>query len=60
MVQHGFVTEDGPRDQYLVTVDATLYQFEAAVFGATASLFTVLQNEIKPKDAQSLYSLNVV
>ena len=60
MVQHGFVTPDGPRDQYLVTVDATLYQFEAAVFGATASLFTVLQNEIKPRDAAALYSLNVV
>lgn len=60
MLQHGFVTPDGPRDQYLVTVDATLYQFEAAVFGATASIFSVLQNEIKPKDAASLYSLNVV
>lgn len=60
MVQHGFVTPDGPRDQYLVTVDATLYQYEAAVFGATAQQFTLIQNEIKPKDAQSLYSLNVV
>ncbi len=60
MVQHGKVLPDGPRDQYLVTVDATLYQFEAAVFGATAQQFTVLQNEIKPKDAQSLYSLNIV
>lgn len=60
MVQHGEVQPDGPRDQYLVTVDATLYQFEAAVFGATAQQFSVLQNEIKPKDGQSLYSLNVV
>jgi hypothetical protein len=60
MVQHEHVTPDGPRDQYLITVDATLYQFEAAVFGATASLLTILQNEIKPKDALSLFSLNVV
>ncbi len=60
MVQHGFVTPDGPRDQYLVTVDATLYQWEAAVFGALAQQFVVIQNEIKPKDAASLYSLNVV
>lgn len=60
MVQHEHVTPDGPRDQFLVTVDATLYQFEAAVFGATAQQLTILQNEIKPKDALSLYSLNVV
>lgn len=60
MVQHEHVTPDGPRDQWLITVDATLYQFEAASFGATASLFTVLQNEIKPKDSQSMFSLNVV
>jgi len=60
MAQHEQVTVDGPRDQFLVTVDATLYQFEAAVFGATASLFTLLQNEIKPNSAAALYSLNVV
>lgn len=60
IVQHEHVTPDSPRDQYLVTVDATLYQYEAAVFGATASLFTLLQNEIKPNSAAALYSLNVV
>lgn len=61
MVQHEHVTPDGPRDQFLVTVDATLYQYEATVFGATASLFTILQNEIKPKDAISLYGVpNIV
>jgi len=60
MVQHEEVVPDGPRDQYLVTLDSTLFQFEAAVFGATAQRFVYLQNEIKPKDAQSLYSLNIV
>lgn len=60
IVQHEQVTPDSPRDQFLVTVDATLYQYEAAVFGATASLFTLLQNEIKPNSAAALYSLNVV
>lgn len=58
--QHEHVTPDGPRDQYLTTVDATLYQYEAAVFGANAQQFVVVQNEIKPKDAASLYSLNIV
>lgn len=60
MAQHEHVTPDGPRDQYLVTVDATLYQYNGISFGATAQQFGVLQNEIKPKDAASLYSLNIV
>lgn len=58
--QHEQVTVDGPRDQYLITLDSTLFQFEASVFGATAQRWQYLQNEIKPKDAQSLFSLNVV
>jgi hypothetical protein len=58
--QHERVTPDGPRDQFLVTVDATLFQFEANVFGATAQGFTYLQNEIKPNSAAAVYSLNVV
>lgn len=60
MAQHQNVQVDGPRDQYLVTVDATLYQYEANAFGATAQQFVMIQNEIKPKDAMSLYSLNIV
>lgn len=60
MAQHGNVQPDGPRDQYLVTVDATLYQYEAAVFGATAQQFVVIQNEIKPNTAAALYSINAV
>jgi len=60
MSQHEHVTPDSPRDQYLVTLDSTLFQYEAAVFGALAQQFRFLQNEIKPKDAASLYSLNVV
>jgi hypothetical protein len=60
IAQHETIETDSPRDQYLVTVDATLYQFEAAVFGANAQLFTLLQNEIKPNSAAALYSLNIV
>jgi len=60
IAQHEMISTDSPRDQYLVTVDATLYQWEAAVFGANAQLFTLLQNEIKPNSAAALYSLNIV
>lgn len=60
MAQHEHVTPDGPRDQNLVTIDSTLFQFEAAVFGSTAQRFVYVQNEIKPRDAASLFSLNVV
>lgn len=60
MSQHEHVTPDGPRDQWLPTLDSTLLQFEAATFGGTAQIFRYLQNEIKPKDAMSLFSLNVV
>lgn len=60
MAQHECITPDSPRDQYLVTVDATLYQWESAVFGANAQQMVVVQNEIKPNSAAALYSLNVV
>jgi hypothetical protein len=58
--QHDKVTVDGPRDQYLVTLDSTLLQLEAASFGANASILKVLSNEIKPINGPALYSMNVV
>lgn len=60
MAQHDKVTVDGPRDQYLLTLDSTLLQHEAANFGATANLLQVLSCEIKPINGQAMYSLNVV
>jgi hypothetical protein len=60
MAQHGDVQVDGPRDQYLVTLDSTLLQFEAANYSAAAQTLNVLTNEIKPISASALYSLNVV
>lgn len=60
MAQHEHVTPDGPRSQYLVTLDSTLFQYEANSFGSSANSFTYLQNELKPKDAASVYNLNVV
>jgi len=60
MAQHDKVTVDGPRDQYLVTLDSTLLQHEASNFGVTASILKVLTNEIKPIEPAALYSLNVV
>lgn len=54
--QHGASEVDGPRDQYLTTLDATLLQHEGANFGANASTLYVLTNEIKPSSAQALYS----
>lgn len=57
--QHGSVEVDSPRDQYLVTLDSTLWQYEAANFGANANNMFVLTNEIKPIDASALYSLNI-
>lgn len=60
MEQHGKVTVDGPRDQYLVTVDATLLQHEGNVFGGAANTLAIITNEIKPARASALYSTNVV
>ena len=58
--QHDKVTVDGPRDQYLVTLDSTLLQHEAANFGGAASLLLCLSNEIKPINAAAVYALNIV
>lgn len=60
LAQHGGVEPDGPRDQYLVTLDATLLQHQGTNFGANASTLWVLTNEVKPIRASALYSLNVV
>jgi hypothetical protein len=60
MMQHGSVEVDSPRDQYLVTLDATLFQIEGANWGSAANNLLILTNEIKPTSAQALYSLNVV
>lgn len=60
MRQHGEVGTDSPRDQYLVTLDSTLLQLEAANWSAAASTLYVLTNEIKPISASALYSLNIV
>lgn len=60
MCQHGSVEVDSPRDQYLVTLDATLLQHEGANFGANASTLWVLTNEVKPIRASALYSINAV
>lgn len=60
MEQHGSIEVDSPRDQYLVTLDSTLWQYEGNLFGANANNMYVLTNEIKPVDAAALYSLNIV
>lgn len=57
--QHGHVRVDGPRDQWLVTNDATLLQLEGDNYGGAANYLTVLTNEVKPTSAQALYSLNI-
>lgn len=58
--QHGKVRADGPRDQWLPTIDGTLLQLRAQSFGATASRLEVITLETKVRDAAALYSLNVV
>lgn len=58
--QRGKVLVDGPRDQYLPTVDATLLQLRATSFGASANTLEVLSNEVKPTSGMALYSPNVV
>jgi hypothetical protein len=60
MDQRGKVLVDGPRDQYLPTVDATLLQMRATLFGASANTLEVLSNEVKPTTGMALYSPNVV
>lgn len=60
MDQRGKVLVDGPRDQYLPTIDATLMQWRATSFGASASTLEVISNEIKPISGMALYSPNVV
>jgi hypothetical protein len=57
--QKGNVKVDGSRDQLLPTLDATLVQFHATTFGATANTLEIISNEIKPVSAASLYSLNL-
>lgn len=59
-VQHGHVTVDGPRDQYLITLDATFLELEGVSYGSTASTVYVLTHEIKPSSAGALYSVNGV
>lgn len=60
LAQHGSVEPDNPRDQYLVTLDSTLLQHEAANFGAAAGTLFIMTNEVKPIRASALYSLNAV
>ena len=57
--QHGNVRADGPRSQWLATLDATLLQLQGTSFGATASTLEVITDEIQVRDAAALYSLNV-
>jgi hypothetical protein len=57
--QHGSVETDSPRDQYLPTLDSTLWQWEGNLFGNNANTCFVLSNEIKPASAGALYSINL-
>lgn len=57
--QHGNVKADGPRSQWLATLDATLLQLQGTSFGANAATLEVITDEIQVKDAAALYSLNV-
>lgn len=57
--QHGNVRADGPRAQWLATLDATLLQWQGTVFGATGATVEVITDEIQVRDAAALYSLNV-
>lgn len=59
IMQHGSVEVDTPRDQYLPTLDSTLWQWEGNLFGANANTCFVLSNEIKPSSASALYSINL-
>lgn len=57
--QHGSVRADGPRAQWLATLDATLLQYQGTSFGATAATLEVITDEIQVPDAAALYSLNI-
>lgn len=57
--QHGNSRADGPRAQWLATLDATLLQLQGTSFGATAATLEVITDEIQVRDAAALYSLNV-
>lgn len=57
--QHGNVRADGPRSQWLATLDATLLQYQGTSFGSGASTLEVITDEIQVPDAAALYSLNV-
>lgn len=52
----GIWKPSGPKDQYLVTLDATLLQIRGTSFGASAQTLQVLTNEIKPVNAGALYA----
>lgn len=55
--QNGRIRCDGPRDQYLPTLDSTLLQLRATSFGANAATLEVITNEIKPVSAVALYNI---
>lgn len=57
--QHGNVRADGPRAQWLATLDATLLQLQGTSFGSGAATLEVITDEIQVRDASALYSLNV-
>lgn len=57
--QHGQIEADGPRAQWLATLDATLLQYQGTSFGAGAATLEVITDEIQVRDAASLYSLNI-
>lgn len=57
--QHGNVRCDGPRSQWLATLDATLLQWQGTSFGGTAATVNVITDEIQVQDAAALYNLNV-
>lgn len=59
IMQHGSIEVDTPRDQYLPTLDSTLWQWEGSLFGVNANTCFVLSNEIKPSSAAALYALNI-
>lgn len=57
--QHGVIRTDGPRAQWLATLDATLLQYQGTSFGSGSSTLEVITDEIQVRDAAALYSLNV-
>lgn len=55
--QNGRIRCDGPRDQYLPTLDSTLLQLRGTSYGAGAATLEVITNEIKPVSAAALYNV---